>query len=77
MTEIELMEEFASNLYYIMKQDDISLTELSKRSNLAKGTISRYLKAQRMPTLKSIVNICYALECEYDDLLPFVTSSVK
>ena len=64
------MEAFAYNLDYIIQNEGISQSELAKRSNIGKSTISKYLNAKQMPTMKTISNICYALGCEFEDIIP-------
>ena len=71
MTEQNYLEAFAYNLDYIMQD------ELAKRSNIGKSTISKYLNAKQMPTMKAISNICYALDCEFEDIIPLTSSLVE
>lgn len=70
MSEVELIDIFAGNLESMIREVGISQRELAKESNLYEGTISRYLSGQRLPTVKALVNLCYALNCETNDLLP-------
>lgn len=57
MTEQNYLEAFAYNLDYIMQDEGINQSELAKRSNIGKSTISKYLNAKQMPTMKTITNI--------------------
>lgn len=77
MTEQNYLEAFAYNLDYIMQNEDITQSELAKRSNIGKSTISKYLNAKQMPTMKTISNICYALGCEIEDIIPLTSSLVE
>lgn len=77
MTETDLLDSFAENVNCEMKRIGMDQSELARKSGVSRQAINRYLNRQRMPNLKSIVNICYALNCDYDDILPFLTSSVK
>lgn len=70
ISEIELLNVFASNLKYIMEYEEITQSELARKSGLSQSAINKYLNANRMPNLKAIVNICYALDCRIDDLIP-------
>lgn len=70
ISEDEFIDIFADNLRDVMREVGITQTELAYESGLTKATISRYLSKQRMPTLKAVVNICYVLECNMDDLIP-------
>lgn len=53
MTEQELIESFAGNLDYIMRSEHMNQSELARRSHLSRESICKYLKGQRMPTLKN------------------------
>ncbi len=68
--ETMAIEIFSDNLRDIMEDARINQSELAKVSHLTQGTISKYLKKQQMPTMKAIMNLCYALNCSYQDLLP-------
>lgn len=76
MTEMDLLDSFAENVSYMMEREGIDQSDLARYSGISRQAINRYLNKQRMPNLKSIVNICYALNCDYDDILPFLTSLV-
>lgn len=71
MSEVECIDIFADNLRDLMESQGISQRELSRESGVDNAAISRYLKKQRMPTVKSLVNISLALDCDLDDLIPF------
>lgn len=76
MTEMDYLESFAYNLNYIMRDESVSQSELARRSKISKGTISKYLNAKQMPTMKAISNICYALDCKFEDIIPLTSSLV-
>lgn len=76
MTEIDYLESFAYNLDYVMRDEGVNQSELARRSNIGKSTISKYLNAKQMPTMKAISNICYALDCEFEDIIPLTSSLV-
>lgn len=70
MSEIELLNIFASNLKYMMEYTEINQRELAIRSGISEATISKYLNSKVMPSLRAIVNFCYALDCDVYDLIP-------
>lgn len=70
MSEVELIDIFADNLRSKMKEFGISQTELADEALLSKSVISRYLAKERLPNLRALVNICYVLGCELDELIP-------
>lgn len=71
MTEVEWLEEFGDNLFRLMYEAKMTQAELALATGLSKGTISKYLNKQHVPTVKAIINIAYALECEVSDLIDF------
>ena len=64
ISEVEFICIFADNLSDIMDEVGISQRQLAKKAHITEAALSRYLNKQRMP------NLCYALQCEYSDLLP-------
>lgn len=70
ISELEVIDIIGDNLRDLMKEARISQNELAKESGIKQGTISRCLNKQYMPSLKTIMNLCYALNCDYQDLLP-------
>lgn len=72
MTEQELIESFAGNLDYIMRSEHMNQSELARRSHLSRESICKYIKGQRMPTLKALMNLSYALRCNIEELTPFI-----
>ena len=70
MREYDFLEEFSENLKYLMKEKNVTQSELAYKSNVTKMTIGRYLNGKSMPSAKVLVNIGYALDCEIDDLIP-------
>lgn len=72
MSEIEWMNIFADNLRSLMDEERMSQNELSRKTGISKGTISRYLNAQCMPSVNALVNIAHVFKgCEITDLLYF------
>lgn len=72
MTELEFMDIFAGNLADRMKEfdPDYSQADVAFDAYLDKSTISRYLKGTQMPSVRALVNLCVALDCEITDLIP-------
>ena len=54
----------------LRQKANLTQAELADESGLNRATINRYLNKQRMPDLRSLINICYILECEVTDLVP-------
>lgn len=72
MSEVEWMDIFAANLQSLMNEERMSQSELSRRTGISQGTISRYLNRQCMPSVPALVNITHAFKgCDIHDLLYF------
>lgn len=70
MTESEFIEIFADNLNSILAESGIGQNQLAREIGVDKGTISNYINKRRMPSLKIFLNICVALGCSPDELIP-------
>lgn len=69
MTELELMRHFGSNLKNMLDYNNTTQRELADDIFVSEATISCYVRGERMPTLKNVINIAYALDCELSDLI--------
>ena len=70
MSEVEFIDIFSHNLESIIVEYGINRIELAKEAHLDKGSITRYLSGERMPSLRAIINLSMALNCSIDDLVP-------
>ena len=70
MSEVELIDIFADNLRDIMQEVGITQSELADESGLSRATINIDIAKQTLPTLKALINICYVLDCNLDELIP-------
>lgn len=70
MSEVEFMDIFGDNLRDLMEEVGVGQNELAREIGVNNSTISYYINKKRMPTLRAFVNICIALECDMDDLVP-------
>lgn len=70
MSEYEFIDIFADNLRDLMRDMNISKSELADRALISRGTITRLLNKERMPSLKVIINICYVCGCPLEELVP-------
>lgn len=71
MSELEWLNEFGDKLKEQLDEFDMSQKELAKEANLAESTISYYIQKQKMPSIRSVINICWVLGIEIDDLINF------
>lgn len=70
MSEVEFLSIFADNLRDLMVEVGVGQNELAKEIGIDKAAVSRYLNKQIIPSLPTFINICVALDCRPDDLIP-------
>lgn len=70
MTELEFCQIFADNLRYEIMNSGYSHYELAFESYLDESTINKCLKGDRIPSVRTLVNLACALECDITDLIP-------
>lgn len=75
MTEIEWLESFRMNLASLLHEANMTQRELADATGIDESTVSRYLSRDSsrwlMPSVKTIINMSYALDCEISDLIDF------
>lgn len=71
MTQEEFANDFAFSLKTLMRINNISQAELSKRTGIGRTTVNRYCHGELMPSLKNVINIAVVLDCELDELVTF------
>ena len=71
MSETEWLDIFAGNLEDLMKEWSDSQISLAASAGLTQAAISQYLSRKRMPNLRSIINLSYALDMTVDELIDF------
>lgn len=71
MSESEWLDIFGSNLSNMLKKAGFTQRELAEETELSEATISSYINSRKLPGIKAIINIAYALDCSVDDLVDF------
>lgn len=71
MSEQEWIEIFGDNLQSILEEYGLSQRDLADEIGVSESTISKYIHKKQMPNIKAIVNMVYALDIEFDDLIDF------
>lgn len=71
MTEMEWLRQFSQRLKEEMEGCCMTQSELAHEAGISQSAISQYLNAQRLPSIKSINNICYVLGIDMDSLANF------
>ena len=67
----EWLDIFGDNLASILEEESISQKELSRLTGLSESTISRYINKLQMPTVRAIINISFALDWSFEDMLNY------
>lgn len=70
MSEVEFMDIFGDNLRDLMEEVGVGQNQLAREIGVSNQTISYYINKKRMPSLSAFINICIALECDPDELVP-------
>lgn len=71
MSEAEWLDIFGDNLDQMLYEANMTQRELSETTFINESTISRYISKQRIPNIKHIISIAYALDCSVGDLIDF------
>ena len=71
MSEVEWMDDFGTNLLCIMHEFRINQKDLAEMSGLSEATISRYTNKTKMPSVRAILKLSYALDVDIEDLIDF------
>lgn len=71
MSEQEWIEIFGDNLQSILEEYGLSQRDLADEIGVSESTISKYIHKKQIPNIKAIVNMVYALDIEFDDLIDF------
>lgn len=71
MSESRWLTEFSDNLCLLMDEECVTQIELSEISGLSKASISDYVNGRKVPNIKSVLKLAYALNCGVDDLIDF------
>lgn len=71
MTEQDWLDAFGDNLAEMLFELGMTQQELANRTGLAKSTISDYIHKVKLPGIRAIVNIAYALDVDVNELVDF------
>lgn len=71
MSELEFIDIFGDNLREIIEETEYSQAEIEEMTGIRQSTISKYINKKIMPSLKNVVNLAYALNCDVRDLCDF------
>lgn len=71
MSEVEWLRIFSNNLYEMMYDKHLTQQDLSDMTGYSQATISKWLNGTQAPTVFAVINLSYALDEDYDDLIDF------
>ena len=71
MSEMDWLDIFGDNLIDMLKEARMSQRELADESGLSEATVSAYINKKKIPGLRAIINMAYALNCSTDELIDF------
>lgn len=71
MSELEWIQEFGEKLRNLLDECGMTQEELADETGLHKATISRCIRGKYMPSVKTLINIGHALDCDVEDLIDF------
>ena len=71
MTELEWLDIFGDNLADLLKYAHMTQRDLADAAGISESVISDYIHKRKMPGLRAVINISYALGCSIDDLIDF------
>lgn len=71
MTEHEWLDIFGDNLVSLMRDWNMSQSELSQRSGVSQSSISAYINKRKMPGVKALINIADVFDVSLDDFMNF------
>ena len=76
MTEVEFIKYFGDSLSHELEDAWMSQQDLADITGISTTTISRYANGTQMPSLKNVINISKALDCNILDLID-ITEIIK
>lgn len=71
MSELEWMDIFGDNLRDILIEQGYTQRDLADAIGVDKGTISRYINKERMPTVTNLINMSMELGIDLEEFAIF------
>jgi len=63
------MKEFQKNLCQLLKENNLSQSELARRIGVSSHTINKYCLGINEPKFETLRLICHILKCTYEEIL--------
>lgn len=71
MSEMDWMRQFSEVLKDQLEYNDMTQRDLADQACISESAISAYIRMQKIPSLRSIINICWVLGIPTDDLINY------
>lgn len=71
ISEYEWMQHFKDVLKDQLQYNEMSQRDLAEQATISESTISSYINMQKMPSVRSILNICWVLGISTDELINY------
>lgn len=71
MSEIQWLHMFGDNLKCLLYEANMTQRELAKELDITESAVSRYISGERMPSLTTVINISYILDCDVSEMVDF------
>ena len=71
ISEQEWLDMFSDNLRDILIEEGITQRDLADEMGVSEAAVSRYVKGERIPDLKSLINMSFVLGMSLDELMDF------
>ena len=63
------MEQFAKNLREMLKESELSQSDLARKIKVSSHTINKYCLGKNEPSFKTLRLLCRTLNCTYEELI--------
>lgn len=71
MSEQEWLNIFGDNLRDILKEHSMTQDEFADACGLSRSSVSYYIHKQKMPSVKTLINMSYVLNMRLDEFADF------
>lgn len=69
--EKEFKKEFGERLRKLIEKSGMDQLTVSEQSEVSHNVLQKYIRGANLPSARSIINLKYALDCDYEDLIGF------
>ena len=66
---MNVMVEISKNIKTMIDTSGKNLTKIALEIGVARQTVSRYYAGKKFPSFDTLIKLCRALDCTYEDIL--------